>query len=244
MKIPKKISPDPIIDAVVELRFEREIHPDAVFGVISKVVKDDFKSFQSLPIRELPDKLRNSDPNLRHSPHFQSLAGDYKLNIGPNAISLANINKYHGWADSFFPKINKLLSQIKKSDVVTHFNRIGLRYIDFFDEDIFKSINLSITMGGKEFDAFEKQFTTVQDKGNGILARVHITNNARVTKDNKTFRHGSIIDTDTFFEPAGGLTFDKLSETIDNCHNVANQTFYSLLKQEFINSRNPDYGDL
>ena len=34
MKIPKRINPCPIIEAIVEIRFEANIPPDAVFGVI------------------------------------------------------------------------------------------------------------------------------------------------------------------------------------------------------------------
>ena len=245
MRIPRKITPDPIIDAVTELRFESDLHPDAVFGVISNAVKEEFLKFDRLPILQIPEQVRSTDPNLKYSPLFQSLVDNYRLNIGPRVISLANVNPYLGWNDSFFPKIKSIVERLESTGVVKRFIRLGVRYIDFFqEEDIFDSLNLTISMDGKAFTALEKQFSTVQDKGDGIFARIQITNNAKVTKNKTQHLNGSIIDSDIFWEPSDGFGFTELTDVINRCHAVANSTFYSLLKQEFIDSRNPDYDDI
>jgi len=241
MKIPIKINPDPIIDAVTELRFSSELHPDAVFGVISNEVKEDFKKFDKLSICQIPEEIRNNDPNLKFSPHYQAISGNFKLNVGPRVISLANINEYSGWVKGFFPEIRSLIGKLQNSGIVSKFHRLGLRYIDFFEEDIFDSLNLAITHNGDTFQAVEKQFITLLAKDYGLAARVQVANNAKVNREGRAQAVGSVIDTDTFYEPEKGFGFDEVVEMIDKCHDVANETFFSLLKEEFILSRNPRY---
>lgn len=243
MKIPKKITPDPIVDAVAELRFSSDLHPDAVFGVVSNQVKKEFNNFVKLPICQIPEEIRNSDPNLKYSPHYQAISGNFKLNIGPSVISLANINKYSGWTKGFFPRIKQLIEQLQKSGVVKKFHRLGLRYIDFFEEDIFNSLNLAITHNGETFQAIEKQFITVLAKNHGLTVRIQVTNNAmlNINKMGKSPKKGSVFDTDTSYEPTHGFGFEKVIDMVDKCHDVANETFFSLIKDDFISTRNPEY---
>ncbi|MBU1221974.1 TIGR04255 family protein [Myxococcota bacterium] len=241
MKIPIKISPDPIIDAVTELRFSSALPQDAVFGVIFKEVKEDFEKFEKLPICQIPEEITNKDPNLKYSPHYQAISGDFKLNIGPRVISLANINEYSGWVSGFFPKIQRLIGQLKSSGVVTNFHRLGLRYIDFFNEDIFNSLNLAITYNGDAIQSLEKQFTTLLAKKHGIVVRIQVANNVRINRKDKPQEIGSVIDADVFYEPQNGFGFEDVVGMIDKCHDVANETFFSLLKEEYILSRNPRY---
>jgi uncharacterized protein (TIGR04255 family) len=90
MARPTKITPDPIIDAVVEFRFESEIPPDAVLGMLFNVVRNDFPNFKKLPVAEIPDEIRRNDPQLKFAPYYQAVSEGYRLNVGPNVISLGN----------------------------------------------------------------------------------------------------------------------------------------------------------
>lgn len=111
MARPTKITPDPIIDAIVEFRFENNVPPDAILGMLFNVVRDDFPEFVKLPIAELPEKIRAQDSTLK-----------------------------------FAPFLAKLVKNLEASGVVKKFTRIGIRYIDFFKNDIFEKITLSINL--------------------------------------------------------------------------------------------------
>ena len=70
MAAPKKITPCPIIESVVEIRFDSAIPAEAIFGVVYNAFNDIFPNKPiNLPILQIPEQIRNSDPNLQYKPH-------------------------------------------------------------------------------------------------------------------------------------------------------------------------------
>ena len=55
-KLPIKISPCPIIEAAVELKFSSDLPKGAVFGVLYNSLKDRFGNVEQLPTSMLPLK--------------------------------------------------------------------------------------------------------------------------------------------------------------------------------------------
>ena len=241
MRIPKKISPDPIIEAVVEIRFDSAVPPDTILGMVFPHVKDLFSNFKKLPAAQFPDDLRNSNPQLRYMPYYESVSGPYQLNIGPNVLSLVNAHKYVGWDDNFFPFLEDICSRIEKSGVVKKYLRIGLRYIDFFEKDIFDDITLSILHNGEPIKARQTTVSTISEE-DSILTRVLIQNNTTVSVDNRQAK-GSIIDTDTCWQPVDGIASEQVLAVISNIHKRSLATFFDLLKDDFISTLKPEYSE-
>ncbi|EIM63330.1 TIGR04255 family protein [Desulfobacter postgatei] len=240
MPRPTKITPDPIIDAVVEFRFESEIPPDAILGMLFSVVRNDFPNFNKLPIADIPGVLRQKDPQLKFAPCYQSISNGYRLNVGPNVISLGNPGNYVGWKDNFYPFLQSIIKQLEKSGIVKRFTRIGIRYIDFFEADIFeKKITLSISLNDAPLNAKQITVSTIFEQEE-LVTRVNIQNNSTVISgDNR--RVGSIIDTDTFFEPKQDISFSDLISLLDKQHEVSLSVFFNLLHPEFLKTLNPEY---
>ncbi len=241
MKRPTKITPDPIIDAVVELRFNSSVPEDAVLGMLFSQIKSKYKEFKKLPVADLPREFRINDPNLQFNPHYQCEVGQYKLSVGPKVVSLTNPGKYAGWKEDFFPELSFVLKHLKDSNIADNFTRIGIRYIDFFELNIFDKINLSISLHGKPLDALQQTFNVIF-KNEDFLTRVQVVNNitARVGNTNK---FGSVIDTDTYIESKKGFSFEGIEKTIDNCHESSVKLFFDLLNKEFIETLNPEYAN-
>lgn len=239
MTRPKKITPDPIIDAVVEFRFESEIPPDAVLGMLFSVVRNEFSNFKKLPIAEIPEEIRRNDPQLKFAPCYQSISKGYRLNVGPSVISLGNPGDYVGWKENFYPFLQNIIGQLEKSGIVKKFTRIGIRYIDFFTTDIFEKITLSIKLNDEPLAAKQTTISTIFER-DGLITRVNIQNNTVIIRNNKQ-SIGSIIDTDTFFEPKHSISFEELIELLDKQHDVSLNVFFSLLKPDFLETLNPEY---
>ncbi|MDZ7758957.1 MAG: TIGR04255 family protein [Desulfovermiculus sp.] len=72
MKIPKRIDPCPIVEALYEIRFEPNYPSDAIFGLIYKAMKQEFDSFEKLPILELPETIRSTDDVLEYKPYLST----------------------------------------------------------------------------------------------------------------------------------------------------------------------------
>lgn len=239
MNLPKRITPCPIIDSIVELRFDSDYPIDAIFGVVFSAIKSEYSKFQKLPVSEVPEAIRNTDPNLKYAPYYQAASGAFILRIGPRVISLSNVGDYVGW-DKFFLKLKDVLEKIQAVEVVSKLTRIGIRYIDFFENDIFS--NVTFTMPEIEVDSEalrSKQliYRSVVENGR-FLTNIQLANNSPVTI--KTIKKtGSILDSDTFFESPDGFGFTGLFDLIDDCHTREKALFFSLLKQNFIDTLNP-----
>jgi uncharacterized protein (TIGR04255 family) len=121
MKIPKRINPCPIIEAIVEIRFESGMPPDAVFGVLYNEFKSAYKKVEKLPILQLPEIVRAKDINLRFQPHYKLIQDDFLLQIGPSVLSIVNVNEYVGW-NNFSSRIRDILSILSRHSTTTKDN--------------------------------------------------------------------------------------------------------------------------
>ena len=234
MKLPKKIDPCPIIDALVEIRFSTSIHPNAVFGLIYNTIKSDFENVENLPILQLPEAIRSSDQNLKYKPHYKVISKDIVVQIGPNVISISSYPEYIGWS-AFSSKIYDILSKIKAVDIITEIHRIGTRYINFFEEDIYKNINLNIHLNDEQINYKNTVIRSEFDQGK-YKSTLQIANNA-----NNNGRVGSIIDIDTFIITDIKHFFNNMEDFINNGHKKEKQLFFSLLKNEFLETLNPQF---
>lgn len=239
MSRPTKITPDPIIDAIVEFRFESDIPPDAILGMLFNVVRNDFPNFTKLPIADIPEEMRLKDPQLRFAPCYQSIANGYRLNVGPNVISLGNQGDYVGWKGNFYPFLQKIIKQLEKSGIVKNFIRVGIRYIDFFETDIFEKITLSIKLNEAPLAAKQTTISTIFEHEK-FTTRVKIQNNSIVIQDGNK-RLGSIIDTDTFVDLKQPISFEALIALVNEQHDVSLSVFFDLLRPDFLETLNPEY---
>lgn len=237
MRIPKKIYPCPIIEAIVELRFESKIPAEAVFGVVYDKFKTEYKKVEKLPILQLPEKVRTEDPSFRFQPHYKLVDENYILQIGPNVLSLVNINKYNGW-NSFSTKIKNTFIKINELDLIEKINRLGIRYINFFELNIFENINLGILLSEKPLISEQITFRSTIKTGD-FLSNLQIINNGNIML-NQIQKSGSVIDIDTYIEKNGNIISD-IEKLLEDGHNEEKTLFYKVLKEDFIKKLNPEY---
>ena len=94
--LPVSISPCPIQEAVVEIRFSTTKPADAVFGILYAKVNQNFTSTNPLPILQIPEAIRSQDPNLTYQPHYVLSRGDLNLKIGPKVLVFSCVAPYSG----------------------------------------------------------------------------------------------------------------------------------------------------
>jgi len=153
MLLPKKIAPCPIIDALLEIRFETDVHPSAVFGIIYHAISTKYPNVEKLPVLQVPEPVRDNDPTFKFKPYFKVTDNNYIVQIGPDVITISSHPKYAGW-NSFSAEIFTLIHTVQNLDIVNSIVRLGLRYINFFPIDIFNNINLEILFKNSLPDTF------------------------------------------------------------------------------------------
>lgn len=239
ISIPRIISPCPLADAVIEIKFDSKIDSDAVFGILYNAVKDSYPKINKLPILQLPEPLRVTDPNLAGQPHYQLVGDPFVLQIGPKVISLDNPNQYVGW-EILRPEAINIFNLVRNLNIVEKVNRFGLRYVNFFDGiDIFEKIDLKVTLRQEEFKKINK-FLRVEIPSEEFMNLLQVSNHANLIINGKS-KNGSIIDIDTHTVPASGNFFEAFDSLLDRVHEVEKGLFFNLLKPEFLETLNPEY---
>jgi uncharacterized protein (TIGR04255 family) len=234
MTLPSKISPCPIIDAIFEIRFTANTHPNAVFGLIYKVLEKDFPRAETLPILELPEVVRANDPALHYKPHYKLPARGFVLQLGPNVLSISSFPEYSGWND-LFNKITDVLDKIENIGFVNEISRMGIRYINFFEDNIFKHINLRININDSPI-SYTNTVVRTEISQADFLSTLQIANNVK-----NNGKIGSIIDIDTYKETALDDFFSRKEALINDGHLKEKELFFSLLNADFLQTLKPEY---
>lgn len=229
VKLPRKIEPCPIVDALLNLRFKSSINKNAVFGVIYKELIKDFPNVEDLPILQLPENIRTSDSSLKYKPYYRVSNRDFVIQIGPNVITVGSYPKYKGWTE-FSKVIFDILKKLDETGVVKKVERVGLRYINFFDVDIFNNIDLEVNIRDESIP-YENTIIKTEIKKEEFINSLQIANNVKINK-----KSGSVIDIDTYTENNLDDFFENKKKIINSAHTIEKTMFFDLLKQEFLNT--------
>jgi len=243
MQLPKKISPCPIEEVIVEIRFESLLPAEAIFGVVYNALNNSYPNLEPLPILQIPEFIRAQDPNLIFQPHHRLHRDNYSLQIGPKVLSVVLGKEYSGW-NAYKSEIHAVFGKINELNFITKISRVGIRYIDFFDGDIFKNINLQLSIYG-ENAVTEQTFVRTLLKRGDFDCLLQVGNNVTVGTVNAPARVGSIIDIDMSNTEVGGQTskqfFQEVGELLEQGHDTQKDLFFSILKPEFLATLNPAY---
>ncbi len=239
MEIPVRIDTCPIVDSVIEIRFNTNIFPNAVFGLIFNALRNEYPHAEKLPILQLPEQLRDVDPNFKHKAHYKIISKDnFSVQIGPDMIALGSPIPYPGW-DTLSGKLFYVIDEVFKIGIIDQVTRLGIRYINFFDYNIYDKVNLTINVKSDVLGATNTTLRTELEKA-GFLNTLHISNDAKRIVDNQQIA-GSIIDIDTF-KIYNETNFHSIyKEEIEKAHNTEKEIFFGLLKTEFLDSLKPTY---
>lgn len=245
MRLPKRIKPCPIKEAIIEIRFDTNLPSEAVFGVVYNELKDRYSNLEKLPILQLPEVVRNSDSNLTYLPHYKLTKHPFTLQLGSKVVSLSISEPYSEW-DDLVKESLEVFDKLNILSFIENVTRFAIRYINFFENtDMFSNINLAISPKNQLSDmpivSNQMTFRTVV-KDENFCTILLISNNTEVIQvKEKTKSIGSIIDLDTYILNIDGNFFSKAKDLLLEAHLVEKNLFFSLLKEEFINKLNPEY---
>ena len=239
VRLPKHITPDPILEAVAEVRFLPQPVPDAVFGIIYPLVEGQYPAFEKLPILQLPDEVREKDPNLLFQPHYRLKAGSMTLQIGPRVISLTT-SEYDTW-HTFATNVLALFRTLEERRVFGAIVRVGLRYINFFEQNILPRSTVRIQMAGESI-VDQQIFVRTQVEAAPYVTSIQIATQASVGQPPEA-RSGSAIDLDTFVTSPvlGEDRAGQFADLLNGAHAELKQRFFALLQPDFVASLNPEY---
>lgn len=238
VKVPTHISPCPITEAIVELRFESNLPGDVIPGIIYPNFKSRYPKLERLPILELPSLIRENDSKFKFSPHYKYENEDFIFQIGPKSFTVICPKEYKGWS-AFSPEIFSIHTDLNKLGIIEKPTRIGLRYINFFENlNIFEKIKLELRLASQPF-LENKNILRTEYRVNSFDHIIQITNVAS-TVDKNERKTGSSMDIDIVFqnEPFSTEDFQRI---VEEAHQIEKKIFFGIIEDSFLETFNPSY---
>ncbi|MCR4612708.1 MAG: TIGR04255 family protein [Bacteroidaceae bacterium] len=241
-KLPQKIKFCPIIDALIELRFETEIERSAVYGMIYGLICKDYPgSSEALPIVQIPEPFRVSDPSLRFKPYYRLRTKDVIFQIGPDVITISSSLPYIGW-ERFAEHIMHVLGLVQSGNnpIIKRVVRFGHRYVNFFVGDMKDNITMKFSM--TEGYITQSLSINTQIRDSGFDNTVQFIDSAELTiQPTNEKKIGSIIDIDTAKNYHDGYFLEHIAEELNAAHQCEKGLFFSILKEDFLTTLHPEY---
>jgi len=223
----------------MEIRFVSEMSWAVIPGELNRLIKSKYTVMENLPLLQLPEEIRKKEPKLLHKPLHRFSSERFLLQLGPRVVSLiTKSNDYPGWGE-IRSELSWFINVIEEVGFITEGERLGLRYIDFFNVDLFGKLKLETRIEGNLLHESELQFTTVFPVEE-FTTRLNINNRATITSDGSPER-GSVFDLDIWTGANSFNLFQDGLEKFDKAHDFNKKIFFGLLKPEFLDSLNPEY---
>lgn len=236
--LPKKISPCPINEAILEIRFQPNILGDAVFGLVYNEFKKDYPAISKQPVLQIPEQMRITDPGLMHLPEYHLESGPFKLLVGQRIFAIVVTGSYCGWKE-FSSRIEDALDRIGNLGLVERVSRLGLRYINVFDFNIFHQSTLSLELGGTPLDTKSSRIVAQIPAGEfeHTLTMVH----GMAVRSGESIIGDSAIDIDTSRSTGLAEFFDGRGAMIEEAHKMEKELFFRLITDDYMNTLSPEY---
>lgn len=239
-RIPKKLNICPIQESILEIRFSTDYPDDAIFGMVYSKVKELFpkKPIEQLPVQNIPEQIRRIDPNFKYHALQRIFNDNLSFSVGPRSIIFGNHKDYVGW-DNWSLFFNKILEKIIETDLLLNVERIGLRYINLFENNIFNHANIELLINSK---AILDETTNIRTELNvgGLIQILQVGNAVNVTS-NTISKKASIIDIDCIYTFKKSDNFQGYLKILGDLHDKEKDLFFEILKDEFIQTLQPEY---
>lgn len=231
------LSNSPIVETTIDIYCTFQIPNEAVIGIIYSLLRNneiEVLKLEKLPICNIPEDIRKSDPNFKNKPTHQIICKEGVILIGPNNLSFGILPPYKSWeiSQTF---IRKVLAFIKNANIIKSISLASLKYLNFFKEiNIFEKINLSITFKNQSVTYPSTIFRTEIPAQNGCISVLQITTGVHIKNQLLNLDNdGSLIDITIVSKNA---SLEKIENIIESEHSEAKSLFFDLLQSEFISS--------
>jgi uncharacterized protein (TIGR04255 family) len=247
MASPKRITPDSIREAIVEVRYLSPLPHELLPGIFFEGFDNDY-TYTDRPLKPpvmFPGSV-NSPQQLSIQIGKPSLMFNKKISIQflPQSFIFTCLNQYIGWQD-YQPEIEKALRCVYSTGKIQAFTRVGLRYITEYTGKHLQDITkFEFKFGMPEIEsvaiAFKSEFAYESSK---VILNLHdkVPVFASVGSNELRTAELSRIDIDVIKENLIINDTEEVLKVIEQVHETEKNMFFGMLKDDFLKTLNPEY---
>lgn len=243
--IPKKLGKEPLIEAVCELRFksDKDSISDLLPGLLFQKLGERYPKVEKLPASNIPSVILKSDPKLCYVPTIKLVGAEpCSIMLGEHVFSFSSTRPYMGW-DRFLLTIIELLGILRQTALITHPERISLKYIDILEKNegfTLDALNLNLQIGENRITGAPVQLRTELETKE-FTNIIQIATPAHAELNTGQHFDGIMIDIDTISRTIPSDFWSDQKDFLDRAHALGKFMFFDLLKLETIKILEPEY---
>lgn len=237
MKLPKEISPNPLVVTSIEIRFEEIDGTKDMFSLLYPVLRPNLPTLE--PINQIPKEIKLANPQFKFQPDFRLKNEQFSFSFGQNVFLFEIVEAYTLWK-SYFEFVTTILKEVLNLNIVRNILRVGVRYGSIFENaEISQALKFypKIAIPGYKEKIAHNRYDLV--KGN-ITLHLQIAENAKLEKPNTAPRVGLYVDIDASYNLPMKPNEDVIP-LIDELHTAEKELFYTMLDDNFLKTLNPKY---
>jgi uncharacterized protein (TIGR04255 family) len=258
--IPKKLSKSPLVASSAELRLSESVPTSILLSKLYPALATSYGELEMLGPANLPEEMVKQNPNMAFLPHYRvkGLNGaNFGVQFGPRALVFSS--RSPDYDIDFNGPFNAFLSILETLNLLSKIQRIGLRYINLFEgANKLDSMSLDIQLGNKPvsdcLSNLRLQISSGEFTVGIVMASEAMVNMSDDNVGGVFFgtppveveqRKGAVLDIDvSTTEIKTGdavVTASSLTDKFHAAHKIARTTFFDALKEEAIQSLQPEY---
>ncbi|WP_323027497.1 TIGR04255 family protein [Gelidibacter japonicus] len=236
MRLPKKISPDSIKDAIVEFKIDYLKPFEVVLGlVLNEAINDQTYKYVNAS-NNVPLEIQEISGR-----RFLFYNENIKFHLTSKAITINCYSAYISW-DLYLQEITKVIGLVNKVVSKIKIERIGLRYVSEYENiDLNECLKFNFTFGHPNITSKHYTFNSEFIYKSALiiltlrnLMPVNATNNSK----NVSYIDIDVIKKDLEIEFSIN---EKLLVVLEEVHQYEKEIFFNLLKEEFLQTLQPEY---
>ncbi|MBM7356721.1 TIGR04255 family protein [Lelliottia amnigena] len=246
-KLPTRLRKDLLVGVIFEMRFESFVPLSNILpGLLFKHLPG--ASITKTPVSEIPDSIRNTDPNFIYAPLVVLETTKYQVHIGDKVLQVIYNVPYDGW-DKFKSVIMDVYENVMSYSLINNVVRFSLKYIDIIESEsstsLDKMLNVNLSMGASKLDFNTSQVRTEIHTADSVVV-IQMAGGAKAEFANSSLRsrEGFLIDVDCirnvttrdlqYFER-------ELSDGLEELHDITKEYFFSFLTDEGLELLGAEY---
>ncbi|TPG41225.1 TIGR04255 family protein [Sphingomonas koreensis] len=232
-ELPKKLSRDAILEALLEIRFDTKQVGEVLVGRLASAALFEGYSVSRLPISGIPAEAREADENLRFQPTLQmaSPSPGELVKIGSHVISLHVVAPYPGW-DALSERLKLMIETLFEAVRDVYISRLGLRYINAITPhhgvNRISDLQFRAELGGKQVNSemvVSHRFE-VDSESQGTIS---LATPSFVSGPNLPTECAAFVDIDIFTTRALGRTEpERVFDWVEKAHDAEKTAFFGL----------------
>ena len=243
--LPTMLGKSPLVEALFELRFSGGTSASSVLpGFLFTQLK--CSEILRMPHADIPDQIRQADPNLVYLPIVRLKWEQYYISIGDRSLVISSGHPYSGWV-KFKTTITKILESCQTLEILGKIERFSLKYIDIFDMPGFSATGEGLALkisSPLDVNPLATHLKIEIPEGDQHHI-VQLFGEAQGTLPNGIFKKGLMLDVDSI-QNTDGYNFDsfmeKHHELLDDLHSRNEEIFFKLISESGLTSLEPKHG--